>query len=38
MVGLPGIGVGALCGFGLILVGTLINFVIGGVGGLIASK
>ncbi len=38
MVGFAGIGVAALCGFGLILVGTLINFVVGGVGGLIASK
>ena len=37
-VGIIGLGRDAVCGFGLILVGALFNFVIGGSAGLYASK
>lgn len=33
-----GLGASLLCGFGLIAVGALINFVIGGLGGLFAQR
>jgi len=37
-LGIIGLGRDLLCGFGLILVGALFNFVIGGSAGLYASK
>lgn len=36
--GAAGIGISALCGLGIILIGAMINFVIGGFGGLYAQR
>ncbi len=38
VAGMVGVLVPAVCGIGLLLVGTLINFVIGGFGGLFAQR
>lgn len=38
IAGMVGLGASAICGFGLLLTGALINFVIGGCGGLFAQK
>ncbi|MFN7990702.1 MAG: hypothetical protein U0R44_00945 [Candidatus Micrarchaeia archaeon] len=37
-VGLSGIGLSAVCGIGIIILGTMINFVIGGFGALFALR
>ena len=37
-MGLSGVALSAVCGFGIIAVGCLINFVIGGFGGLFALR
>jgi hypothetical protein len=36
--GLKGVGLTAVCGFGLIISGVMINFVVGGFGGLFALR
>jgi hypothetical protein len=36
--GLSGIGLSAFCGLGIIIVGAVINFVVGGTGGLFALR
>ncbi len=38
VVGAFGLGLQLVCGFGLIAIGALINFVIGGIGGILASR
>ncbi|MBN1170245.1 hypothetical protein JXA56_04425 [Candidatus Micrarchaeota archaeon] len=38
VTGMLGLGLQIFCGFGLILIGSLFNFVIGGVAGLYASR
>lgn len=38
MIGLKGVGLSAVCGAGVIVLGTLINFVVGGFGGLFALR
>jgi hypothetical protein len=36
--GISGVGISAICGIGLALIGAMINFVVGGVGGWIALR
>ncbi len=36
--GLSGVGLSAVCGIGIILFGTMVNFVVGGSGGLFALR
>lgn len=36
MMGLKGVGLSAICGIGILMFGTCVNFVVGGFGGLIA--
>ncbi|MFH1785182.1 MAG: hypothetical protein ABH842_02020 [Candidatus Micrarchaeota archaeon] len=36
--GTSGIGISALCGVGLALIGTMVNFVVGGIGGWIVLR
>jgi hypothetical protein len=36
VMGMKGIGLSAICGIGILLFGTVVNFVIGGFGGLLA--
>jgi hypothetical protein len=38
IAGVKGIGLSALCGIGVLIVGSMINFVIGGFGGIYASR
>lgn len=38
LTGPIGLGIQLFCGFGIILIGSLINFVVGGIGGLVGSK
>lgn len=36
--GISGLGISSICGFAMIIMGAMINFVIGGIGGIMASK
>jgi hypothetical protein len=35
-MGMKGVGLSAVCGIGILLFGTVINFVVGGFGGIFA--
>lgn len=38
IVGLSGVALAAVCGFGILLMGTMVNFVVGGFGALFALR